>query len=995
MTNNILSLKTKLWKELRYIGDEEFWEGSMGVSGSLSSTKMIEVDYGQVVDVATNTKRSRSCKYYASSQRSIKYQQLTMDDFPPVCTIKDVKMIDDKDLGISLDTDDLEGDVSQIGRWPMLTMRVEKILKKRFTLLEVAVAQGYQGNRNGRCSKKDDCYSIRLMLEVKLSLVLPRIESTASKDCNFYENKMVGKSVLNNMGRVTGQRKVRPIWNNAQRCRNVAKQRSPRAAASISTARHVNTAALKQKGNPQYALHDQGIFDSGCSRHMTGNKSYLIDYQDIDGGFVTFVWSLKGTECLVLSPDFKLLDESQVLLKVPRQNNMYSFDLKNVVPSGGLTCLFAKAIIDESNLWHRRLGHINFKTINKLVRGNLVRGLPSKLFENDHTCVACQKGKQFMLLVKTSLTKAHNKTPYELLLGRPPSISFMRLFGYLVTILNTLDPLAKFDRKADEGFLVGYFINRKDADELLPSGNTAGQGFDNADDQERIDSSTQDVNTAGPSINTVSENINTVEPKRCWREAMQEELLQFKLQKVWTLVNLPKGKRAIGTKWIDVNSAFLYGTIEDEVYVCQPPGFEDPQFPDKVYKVYVDDIIFGSTKKSLCVEFEQMMHKRFQMSSMGELTFFLGLQVQQKEDGIFISQDKSMIGSLMYLTASRPDIMFVVCACARDSPFNLEAFSDSDYAGASLDRKSTTGGCQFLSKRLVSWQCKKQTIVANSTNEAEYVAAANYCGQVVGLGALIPYWRMYRSSNLGKELGWWGWGLKFRMYPRYVHVFLDKQVDGMASIKGCFVTTSPYQEGVANIEENHEGFSYSLLKFPFQHIITQPSSSKPQKKKSRRKQRKDSAPTEPTTEEATPKEHVSTPSYDPPLSAKEITSLKKRVKQLEKRRKSRTSGLRRLRKVGSSSRVESSNDASLGAQAGCSNSVLEVQEFMVLVKRSSIVYIYKTHFLLHITSSTSKRDKGKGKIVEPEVPLKKKDQVSLDEEMARNLEAQLQALNLD
>ncbi|GJT66026.1 putative ribonuclease H-like domain-containing protein [Tanacetum coccineum] len=109
-------------------------------------------------------------------------------------------------------------------------------------------------------------------------------------------------------------------------------------------------------------------------------------------------------------------------------------------------------------------------------------------------------------------------------------------------------------------------------------------------------------------------------------------------------------------------------------------------------QVYVDDIIVGSTKKSLCVEFEQVMHKRFQMSSMGELTFFLVLQVKHKDDGIFICQDKSMIGSLMYLTASRPDIMFVVCAYARDSPFDLEAFSDSDYAGASLDRKSTTGG---------------------------------------------------------------------------------------------------------------------------------------------------------------------------------------------------------------------------------------------------------------------------------------------------------------
>ncbi|GJW90213.1 hypothetical protein Tco_0167766 [Tanacetum coccineum] len=167
--------------------------------------------------------------------------------------------------------------------------------------------------------------------------------------------------------------------------------------------------------------------------------------------------------------------------------------------------------------------------------------------------------------------------------------------------------------------------------------------------------------------------------------------------------------------------------------------------------------------KSWCDEFEALMKGRFQMSSMGELIFFLGLQVKQKTDGIFISQDKSMIGSLMYLTASRPDIMFAVCACShfqvtpktshlnavkrifkylkgkpnlglwypRESSFDLEAFSDSDYAGANLDRKSTTSGCQFLGSRLISWQCKKQTIVATSTTEAEYVAVASYRGQVL------------------------------------------------------------------------------------------------------------------------------------------------------------------------------------------------------------------------------------------------------------------------
>nr|GFA34404.1 putative ribonuclease H-like domain-containing protein [Tanacetum cinerariifolium] len=321
-----------------------------------------------------------------------------------------------------------------------------------------------------------------------------------------------------------------------------------------------------------------------------------------------------------------------------------------------------------------------------------------------------------------------------------------------------------------------------------------------------------------------------------WVEAMQEELLQFKIQNVCSLVDCPKGVRPIGTKWVlknkkdergivirnkarlvaqghaqeegidydevfapiarieairlflayasfmgftvyrmDVKSAFLYGTIDEEVFVMQAPGFQDPEFLAKVYKVekamyglhqaprarygtlskylltngfqrgtidqilfikrkrgdfilvqvYVDDIIFGSSNPQLCREFEALMHEKFQMSAMGELNFFLGLQVLQKEDGIFLSQEKkdgtgkdvdlhlyrSMIGSLMYLTASRPDIMFSIFACVRhqvtpkechmhavkrifrylkghpklglwypkESPFDLVAYSDSDY----------------------------------------------------------------------------------------------------------------------------------------------------------------------------------------------------------------------------------------------------------------------------------------------------------------------------
>nr|GEV86542.1 retrovirus-related Pol polyprotein from transposon TNT 1-94 [Tanacetum cinerariifolium] len=319
-------------------------------------------------------------------------------------------------------------------------------------------------------------------------------------------------------------------------------------------------------------------------------------------------------------------------------------------------------------------------------------------------------------------------------------------------------------------------------------------------------------------------------------------------ENVWTLVDCPKGVRPIGTKWVlknkkdekeiviknkarlvaqghtqeegidydeeftpvarieairlflayasfmgftvyqmDVKSVVLYGTIDEEVYVMQPPGFQDPEYPARVYKV--EKAMYG-------------LHQapRAWYGTLSKYLLTNGFQrVLQKEDGIFLSQDKyvgdilkkfgytdvrslntpmdkenpwgkdgtgkdvdlyiyrSMIGSLMYLTASRPDIMFAVCACVRhqvtpkechlyavkrifrylkghpklglwypkDSPFDLMAYSDSDYGGATQDRKSTTEGCQFLGRRLISWQCKKQTIVATLTTEVEYVAAAS------------------------------------------------------------------------------------------------------------------------------------------------------------------------------------------------------------------------------------------------------------------------------
>ncbi|GJS11618.1 putative ribonuclease H-like domain-containing protein [Tanacetum coccineum] len=696
------------------------------------------------------------------------------------------------------------------------------------------------------------------------------------------------------------------------------------------------------QGNPQQDLQYKGVIDSGYSRHMTGNMSYLTDFEEIDRGYVAFgvlkfnLLSVSqmcdkkssvlynDTECIVLSPNFKLIDESNVLLKVPRKNNMYCVDLKNIVLKGGLTCLFAKVTSDESKLWHRRLEHINFKTMNKLVKGNLVRVLPSKLFKNNQTCVACQKGKQhrascksktvssisqplhmlhmdlfgptfvkslmkkmyclvvtddysrfswvFFLATKDEtsgilksfitgvenlidqkvkvircdngtefknkemnqfcerkgikrefsvartpqqngvaerknrtlieaartmladsklpttfwaeavntacyvqnrvlVTKPHNKTPYELFLGRKPALGFMRPFGCPVTILNTIDHLGKFDGKADEGFFVGYSINSKafrvfnsrtriveenlhvqfsentpniagsgpnwlfDIDALTKSmnykpvvagnqsnGNAGTKACDDTgddekkvteeprkkggdpskegerDDQVKEDNvystnnvnaaSTNKVNAGGgktsielpddPDMPALEDIVYSDDDEYVGAyadmnnldafiliEAMQEELLQFKLQEAWTLVELCNEKRDTGIKWVfrnekdergiviknkarfvaqgytqkegidydevfapiarikairlflayasfkdfvvyqmDVKSAFLYGKIEEEVYVYQPPGFKDPDFPDRVYKV--EKALYGLHQASRACWIETM-----------------------------------------------------------------------------------------------------------------------------------------------------------------------------------------------------------------------------------------------------------------------------------------------------------------------------------------------------------------------------------------------------
>nr|GEW16432.1 ribonuclease H-like domain, reverse transcriptase, RNA-dependent DNA polymerase [Tanacetum cinerariifolium] len=765
-------------------------------------------------------------------------------------------------------------------------------------------------------------------------------------------------------------------------------------------------------GKTVKVLKEKGVIDSRCSRYMTGNMSYLSKYEEFNGGYVAFgedpkVGKITGkgkistqkldfedvyfvkelkfnlfsvsrmcnkkngvlftdTKCVVLSSNFKLLDESQVLLRVPRKNNMYSVDLRNVSPSGGLTCLFAKAVFDETNLWHRRLGHINYRTMNKLENKTLIEEARTMLVDSE--------------FLTTFWAEAVN-----------------------TVAISKIDHLDKFDRKADEGFFVGYSTNSRafrifntrtrfveenlhinflknkpnvlgtgpnwlfDIDTLSMSMNyqpvfagnqtngnagtkaniNAGQAkkktvpstqyvllplltFDSqgpksseeevADDAgkkstkvPRKENEVQDptkesdknnqekdvrdqeealrkqfeqesdrlfgqreaantnsaniLSTVSSPINVVSSSFTTIDPGReraqrnefesmfgqdkdangnrmftpvstvgstyvylggsilinaatlpnydlptdhlmpdleditdlqdtkIFRGAYDDEVegaeddfnnLEFitvvspipttkihkdhpKEQIIRDPLSALQTRRMTKTSqehaMMEVKSAFLYGTIEEEVYVCQPLGFEDLHFSNKVYKV--EKALYGlhQAPRACQDKYVADILKKFDFSLVKITSTLIetnkALLKNEEAMDVDVHLYRSMIGSLMYLTASRPDIMFAACACARfqvtpkvsylhdvkrifiylkgqpklglwyprDSSFNLEAFLNSDYARASLDRKSTTRGCQFLGKRLISWQCKKQTIVANSTTKAEYVFAASCCGQ--------------------------------------------------------------------------------------------------------------------------------------------------------------------------------------------------------------------------------------------------------------------------
>nr|GEV11876.1 retrovirus-related Pol polyprotein from transposon TNT 1-94 [Tanacetum cinerariifolium] len=762
--------------------------------------------------------------------------------------------------------------------------------------------------------------------------------------------------------------------------------------------------------------------------------SYPIDYEEINEGYVAFGGNLKGgkitgrgtiktgkldfknvyfvkelkfnlfivsqmcdkknsvlfndIECIVLSPDFKLTDESHVLLKVPRTNNMYSVELKNIVPKGDLTYLFAKATSDEPKLWHRRLGHLNFKTMNKLVKGNLVRGLPSKLFVNNQDCVACQKGKQ-------------HRASYH---------------------------LDKFDGKADEGFFIGYSLSSKAFRVFNNRTMIVEENFHISNDGKKVDehprqeseckdqekkdnvNRTNNVNDAGTNrVNVVGENSSNE--------------LSFDLE-------LPELE--------DISTFTFLNKDEDD-------GFEDSEFPDKVYKVekalyglhqaprasyetlstylldnifhrgkidktlfirrheddilliqvYVDDIIFGSTKKELCNAFEKMMHEKIQMKIKNEST------PMETQKPLLKDVDGEE-------------------ATGKAKTINGEA-----QLQALLDRKKLTLiGYEKLSKKLTfykaffspQWKFLIHTILqcisAKTTTWNEFsitMASAIIC--------LVTNQKFnfsnYNFESMVKNLDSM---TKFLMYLRFVQVSLNNQLEGMANHNRIYVTPSHTKKIYGNIRRVGKDISGKVTPL-FQTMMVQ-ALKELCEDKAVNEEMDDSLERATTTatsldaeqdrgggpscqeaiEDVVAQTRVLDLETTKTTQEMEIEILKRRVKKLNKKQRSRTHMLKRLYKVGLSARVESSNDEGLdmfGVNDLDGDEVIVKSKDVAKQTKEVVDDITLAKALMAIKSEKPKADKvnvkGKAKMIEEPMKLKKKDQIHLDKEVALKLQEELQA----
>nr|GEW01476.1 uncharacterized mitochondrial protein AtMg00810-like [Tanacetum cinerariifolium] len=746
-----------------------------------------------------------------------------------------------------------------------------------------------------------------------------------------------------------------------------------------------------------------GVIDSGCSRHMTGNMSYLSDFEELNCRYVAFGGNPKGG---------KISGKEKIKTGKVEGNVDEGFLVGYSINSKAFRVFNSRTRIVQETL------HVNFLENKPNIAGN--QSNPSASFQDEFDAKKAgeEVNQQYVLFPIWSSgstnpqnndedaafdEKEHDAKKPESEVNVSPSSSAesgkqddmtkkkAKGKSLVESFIGNRDLSAEFedysnnsgnDVNADGSIVPTGGQNSSnstnpfsaaDTTTSLTHGNSlfkdASQLPDNPDmlemeditysDHENVGAEEANFNnletsiTVGP-IPTTRTHKDHHEPKRVhqalkdpsWIEAMQEELFQFKINKKDEKGIVVRNKARLIAQGHTQEEGIDY----EEVFA---PVARIKAIRKKgdilLVQIYVDDIIFGATNKDLCKSFEKLMKDKFQMSSIGELTFFLGLQAKQNKDGIFISQDKyvaeilkkfgltegksastpidtekpllkdldgkdvdvhiyrSMIGSLMYLTSSRPDIMFVVCACAcfqvtpkashlhvvkrifrylkgkphlglwypKDSFFNLVAYSDCDYAGASLDRKSTTGGCQFLGCRLIFWQCKKQTIISTSSTEAEYVATASCCTQVLWIqNQLLDY------------------GLQALVDKKMVMITKAAIRDALRLNDADGVDCLPNEEIFAELARM--GVETPL----FEGMLV---AGEPEEQGDADEQ------VQGNDNDAAQGANTAV-SGDDVAQDLEITKIKIRVKKLERANKVKTLKLRRLKKVGTSQRIESSDD---------------------------------------------------------------------------------------
>nr|GEW97733.1 reverse transcriptase domain-containing protein [Tanacetum cinerariifolium] len=702
--------------------------------------------------------------------------------------------------------------------------------------------------------------------------------------------------------------------------RNINRSPSPKA----STFPLKVTAAKAPIVNAVKGNWDKGVIDSGCSRHMTGNMSYLFDFKELNGGYVTFGGNPKGgkisgkgkittgkldfddvyfvkelkfnlfsvsqmcdkknnliftdTECLVFSPEFKLPDENQVLLRVHRENNMYNVDLKNIVPSGDLTCLFAKATLDESNLWHRRLCHINFKTINKLNTDD------DAAFEGKEPKFKGRKPESEVHVSpsSTTQTKKHDDKTKREAKGK----------SLVESSTEYINLNAEFEDFSDDNI---NEVNTADS-LVLAVGPTHGKSS-YVDTFQYLD----DLNMLELEDITFSEDEEDV-------GHTQEEGIDY--EEVFAPVSRIEAIRlflvyasfmGFMVYQMDVKSAFLYGTIKEEVYVCQPPGFEDPDYPNKVYKVVKALYGLHQAPRALTMQVA--------LSSMKSLNKMLHV---------------TNISSAGYITT--PQMVL-------NSPCQTHIKNWLVQIKRSLVNDVT---------RLQALVNKKKVIITKATirdalrldnaesidclPNAEIFTELSRIGYEKPSTKLIFYKVFFLHSSMALAVICLSMGRKFN-FSKYIFDSLIRNVDSSTKFymvgKGFYRVDTPLFEGTIVAQQDddiaHEGAA-SVAIDDVPAAVYEPSIPSPP----------------PTTQPPPPLQDLPSTSQDVKVlmdllhtlletcttltrrvahleqdkiaQTLEITKLKQRVKKLERRNKLKVSKLRRLKKVGTAQRVGTSDD---------------------------------------------------------------------------------------